>query len=80
MIKNMKIIPSALVLFHLTFSCISAIAQDTYTLLEGKAAKERLDIQNEFNRGILIKAFTEVSSITNIEGMTVLVLTMTSKA
>lgn len=70
-IKNMKIIPSALAFFCLTFSCLNVIARDTYTLLEGKTAQERLDIQNEFNRGILIKAFTEVSSIINIEGMTV---------
>lgn len=68
---NIKTIITALISSFLTFSSVSALAKGTYTLFEGKKAQERLDIQNEFNRGILIKAFNEVSSLKNIEGMSV---------
>lgn len=67
----MKIIRFVLAFFSLMAICLNAMAKDTYTLLEGKSAQERLDIQNEFNRDILINAFEEVSSIANIEGATI---------
>lgn len=54
----------------ITFISLNVAAKDTYTLMEGKSAQERLDIQNQFTREILIKSFKEISSITDIKGMT----------
>lgn len=58
-------------IFCLIFFHSVAQSQNSYTLLEGKKAQERLDIQNDFNRDNLIKAFKEVSAMSNVEGMTV---------